>query len=135
MSRWIVLCVVWCFAVAPQAVRSAPPQAVRSVPARAQFNIVAYGAVGDGVTVNTRAIAAAVAAAAASGLPSSVLVPPGGVFVTGGFNLSSHVYLEVAPGGELRASDAPEDYVCMASVTSDTGERRGAFGQVILRLC
>ena len=53
--------------------------------------------------MNTGALAAAVAAAGARGGPASVFVPAGGVYLTGGFNLTSHVYLEVEAGGELRA--------------------------------
>lgn len=93
------------------------------------FDITAYGALGDGHTVNTAAIVKAVglaaAASAAGPQPGVVLVPStapsGTVFVTGAFNLSSHVTLHVAAGAVLRASDDGNDFLCLPVFLKDTG--------------
>lgn len=54
-----------------------------------------YGAKGDGHTDDTAAVRAAFAAAATAG-PSTVLFPGGKTFLTGAFNLSSHLVMQVA---------------------------------------
>lgn len=66
-------------------------------------NILDYGAVGDGVTVNTRAIQAAID-------EGGTVYIPEGVFVTGTLYLKSHGGLHLAPGAVLRASHNREDY-------------------------
>lgn len=71
------------------------------------FSITSYGAVGDGVTLNTRPIAAAFAAAHASfvstGAPSIVLAD-GGVFLSGQIVILSGCTLRVTPATTLLAS-------------------------------
>jgi len=64
------------------------------------FDVRAFGAVGDGTHDDTAAVRAALAAAAANGA-STVLFPAGLVFLTGAFNLSSDLVLEVQ--GTIRA--------------------------------
>ena len=86
---------------------------------RRVFNVLAYGAKGDGVVNNTLAFrAAAIATANAARLSSdrdrctvsaTMLVPPGR-FLTGSFRLSSCVSLELAAGAVLLASNAIGDY-------------------------
>ena len=66
-------------------------------------NIIDFGAVGDGVTVNTQAIQRAIDAG------GTVLIPEG-VFVTGTLYLKSHGGLHLAPGAVLRASTDRADY-------------------------
>ena len=73
-----------------------------------------YGAVGDGVTLNTAAFAAAVEACAADG--GGTVSVPAGRFVTGTIRLQSHVYLELQPGAEVWGSPRIADY---------TGTQRG----------
>ena len=60
----------------------------------AVFDVRAYGAVGDGAHDDTGAVRAAFAAAASNG-PSTVLFPAGYVFLTGAFNLSADLVVEV----------------------------------------
>ena len=82
----------------------------------ATFNVLAYGGVADGQTVNTAAFASAVAAAhaswAATGRPASVLAPASGssVYLSGQIRLLSGVTLLVAPGVRLLASANVSDY-------------------------
>jgi hypothetical protein len=64
-----------------------------------QFNIVAFGAVGDGFTLNTQPILSAIRAAEKIG-GGIVLIPflkysANSTFVTGAFNLSSNIFLEI----------------------------------------
>ena len=66
-------------------------------------NILDFGAVGDGKTVNTKAIQAAVDAG------GTVLIPEG-VFVTGTIYLKSNGGLHLAPGAVLKASHDHADY-------------------------
>ena len=66
-------------------------------------NIIDFGAIGDGVTVNTEAIQRAIDA-------GGVVYVPSGVFVTGTLYLKSHGGLHLAPGAVLRASTDREDY-------------------------
>jgi polygalacturonase len=70
------------------------------------FNPLDFGAVGDGVADDTAPVRAALAAAAAAG-PSTVLFPAGKVFLTGAFNLSSHLVLSVS--GTLLAFPASDN--------------------------
>ncbi len=71
-----------------------------------------YGAVGDGVTVDTAAFAKACAAAAAAG-GGTVLVPPGH-YLTGSIVLPSCTTLWVMAGAVILGSHNPADYpLCM----------------------
>lgn len=72
------------------------------------FNIVAFGAVGDGKTLNTAAIQAAIDAAHSRG-GGTVIVPPG-TFLTGSIVLKSNVTLEVQRQAILLGSANPDHY-------------------------
>ncbi len=64
------------------------------------YGIVSSGAIGDGKTVNTKAIQAAVDACAAAG--GGRVVVPAGVFLSGAIFLKSRVELHLAAGAVLR---------------------------------
>jgi polygalacturonase len=69
---------------------------------RANYDIRDFGAVGDGTTLNTKAVQSAIDACfAAEG--GTVLVPAGD-FVVGTIELKSHVTLHLAPKGRLLGS-------------------------------
>ncbi|HPD29191.1 MAG TPA: glycosyl hydrolase family 28 protein [Phycisphaerae bacterium] len=72
-------------------------------------SIEQFGAVGDGKTLNTSAIARAIADCAEKG-GGRVLIPPG-VWLTGAIHLKSNVELHLAEGAELRFSTNPADYL------------------------
>jgi exo-poly-alpha-galacturonosidase len=78
----------------------------KTAPVTPVFNIVDYGAVADGSTLNTAAIQRAIDAAATG---STVLVPSG-VFKTGALWLKGNMTLEVAGGGTLLGSENAADY-------------------------
>jgi polygalacturonase len=77
------------------------------------FDITDYGAVEGGHDICTtsfhKAVAAAASSAAGNGGLAAVVVPAG-VFLSGAFSLSSSVFLKLARGSELRASNKVEDY-------------------------
>lgn len=75
----------------------------------ATVDIREHGAVGDGRTNDAAAIQAAIDAVAGSG-GGTVLVPAGGVFLSGTIALRSNVELHLERGAVLRASDRWEDY-------------------------
>jgi len=81
-------------------------------PSSAVFDIRDFGAVGDGKTLNTLAIAKAVRAAHDNG-GGRVVVPPG-VYVTGTFELLSNVTLDLEAGAVIRGSKNLSDYRSIA---------------------
>lgn len=72
------------------------------------FNITAYGARADGITLNTGAIAGAIEACVKAG-GGTVLIPQG-LWLTGPITLKSNVNLHVAKGAVLQFSDNTADY-------------------------
>ncbi|MGQ9649533.1 MAG: glycosyl hydrolase family 28 protein [Phycisphaerae bacterium] len=74
-----------------------------------QMSIEQFGAVADAKTLNTSAIARAIATCAETG-GGRVLVPAG-VWLTGAIHLKSNVELHLAQGAELRFSTNPADYL------------------------
>ena len=74
----------------------------------ARFDIVNYGAVGDGKTNDAAAINRAVAAGARAG-GGMVVVPPGD-YVSGPITLLSNVTLHLEAGSTIRGSTRLEDY-------------------------
>ncbi len=73
------------------------------------YNIRDFGAVADGVTMNTQSINTAVDRCAENG-GGRVLIPAGGVFMTGTIWLKSHVELHLEHGAVLKASGRFDDY-------------------------
>jgi polygalacturonase len=72
------------------------------------FNIVDYGAVADGVSLNTAAIQSAIDACYAAG--GGRVFVPSGIFKTGTIWLKSGVELHLSIGATLLASDNIDDY-------------------------
>jgi len=70
------------------------------------YDIKAYGAIGDGSTLNTKAIQAAIDACT----PGGKVLIPAGVFKTGALWLKSNMTLEVAKDGVLLGSENAADY-------------------------
>jgi len=72
------------------------------------YDVTSYDAKGDGATLSTKAIQAAIDAAAAQG-GGEVLFPPGS-FLTGTLYLKNHVRLRVAQGAKVLGSTNLDDY-------------------------
>jgi polygalacturonase len=77
------------------------------------FTIKAYGAVADGVTVNTRAINAAIDACSKKG--GGVVLVPGGLWVTGPVVLKNNVNLHLAKNALLQFSKDFDQYALVKS--------------------
>lgn len=73
-----------------------------------RFSIADYGAVGDGMTMNTDAFSKAIAACAAAG-GGTVVVPPG-KFLTAAFELTSSLNLHIEKDATILFSNKFDDY-------------------------
>ncbi|WP_114780678.1 glycoside hydrolase family 28 protein [Botryobacter ruber] len=73
-----------------------------------RYPVTAYGAKGDGQTLNTKAIQKAIDKCAAKG--GGVVVIPKGTFVSGSVFLKKNVSLEIKKDGILKGSVNQEDY-------------------------
>lgn len=71
------------------------------------LNVLNFGAKGDGLTVNTKAIQAAIDACPAGG---TVLIPEG-TFISGALYLKSKMTLDIAKGATLKGSINDADYL------------------------
>jgi polygalacturonase len=71
------------------------------------FDVRAYGAKGDGKSVDTGAINAAVGAASAAG--GGIVFLPAGRYLSFSIRLASHISLQFAPGAVLVAGDPTTD--------------------------
>lgn len=87
------------FAMPPVALPAIPPRTVR---------ITDHGARGDGATLNTEAIATAIAACARAG--GGKVVVPRGIFLTGPVQLLSRIELRLEAGAVLLFSPRHEHY-------------------------
>ncbi len=94
-------------------------------------NVVDFGAVGDGSTLNTVSLQRAIDSCAASG-GGEVSVPPGR-YVTGTIYLRSHVELRLDRGAVLLGStDNPKDYPVRALIYAEGIEDAGISGHGII---
>lgn len=72
----------------------------------ARVNVVDFGAVGDGKTLNTKALQQAIDACG-----SNEVYIPAGTFLTGGLRLHSDMSLYLDEGAVLQGTDDPADYL------------------------
>ncbi len=86
--------------------------------APAVFNVMKYGAKGDGTTLDTHAIQRAIDAAAATGSGAQVLIPGGYKYLTGTLVLKSNIDFHLEGDSELVVSTNQDDYDSMAVLTA-----------------
>ncbi|MGD0017136.1 MAG: glycoside hydrolase family 28 protein [Verrucomicrobiia bacterium] len=72
------------------------------------FNVIQYGAVGDGKTMNTAAIQKTIDAVSAAG--GGIVLIPEGKFLTGPFKLASRINLHLDSGAFILISDDMKHY-------------------------
>lgn len=90
------------------------------------FNVKKYGAVGDGITLDTKSINKAIAACVNAG--GGTVYFPAGTFVTGSFRIYSNVHLYLDAGAVILASKDENDYFLQKDYGfsgSGTGEKIG----------
>lgn len=98
-------------------------------------DITTHGALGDGKTLNTKALQAAVDQCAAQG--GGKVVVPAGTFLTGSVELKSNVTLSLGPGAVLRGSGKIDDYPPIAFRHNELGQTRSllwAMNQTDIRI-
>ncbi|MFT4523017.1 MAG: polygalacturonase, partial [Bacteroidia bacterium] len=78
----------------------------------AVHNVVSFGAIADGKTLNTTAIQSAIDAANKDG--GGVVSIPKGTFLSGSLMLRSNVQIHLEKGAVLLGSDLPQHYVHVA---------------------
>ena len=115
-------------AVAPTNAAGAPSLVLHHTlphrPRARTFNVMDFGARGNGVDKDTAAVRAAIAAVAAAG-SGVVLFPRGGRFLTAPFNLTSHCTLYVDAGATLLASRDKADWPEIPALPSYGQAKKG----------
>lgn len=77
--------------------------AIRTEKIRHRLNVRTFGAVGDGITMDTMALQAAINACG----PQEEVYLPAGVYRTGALRLHSHMALYLDAGAILQGTDCP----------------------------
>lgn len=84
------------------------------------YDVMQYGAAGDGKTMDTRSIQKAVDACAADG--GGTVTVPAGEYLTGTIRLKSDVTLYLSPGARLVGSPDIRDYAGIGYIHNELGE-------------
>ncbi len=85
------------------------PQLKRPVFQDMDFNVLEFGAIGDGIALNTDAFKKAIEACNTKG--GGKVIVPAGKWLTGAIHLLSNVNLHFEEGAEIHFSNNPEDYL------------------------
>ena len=96
------------------------PLAAGEKAAKGVFDVREYGAAGDGKTLDTKAIQAALDAAAASG--GGTVRLQRGTFLSGTIELPSRITLQLDAGAVLLASSRQEDFTARALIHAEKAE-------------
>lgn len=88
-----------------------------------EWNVLDYGAIADGKTINTASIQNAIDACSEEG--GGTVVIGDGTYVSGTILMKSNVTLHVAEGAVLLASTNPNDFVPIDPFIDATGQYRG----------
>lgn len=97
------------------------------------FNVVDYGAIADGETLNTEAIQATIDAAHTAKGGGSVIFPKG-VFLTGSIEVKSDVAIYLDEGAVLLGSTNPNDYKAMDAKSRPSSPKNDDNSQLALIL-
>jgi pectate lyase len=96
------------------------------------YNIVDFGAVGDGVTLSTAAVQKAIDTCAEQG--GGTVVVPSGRFLCGTIQLRSYVELHLTPAGRILSSMEESDFVSSDSgVAKELSEGQGSSALLCAR--
>ena len=82
------------------------------------YNVLQFGAAGDGITNDTASIQSAIDACGAAG-GGRVIFPGGKTYRSGALVLCSNLELHLQMGAVLKGSDKLEDYLLFGNGTSD----------------
>ncbi|WP_445735055.1 glycosyl hydrolase family 28-related protein [Mariniflexile sp.] len=96
------------------------------------YNIVDFGAIADGKTLNTTAIQATIDAAFKN--KGGTVVFPDGTFLSGSINMKSNVDIYLEAGAVLLGSTNPEDYKPMETLGRPTSPKNDDNSQLALIL-
>jgi len=91
-------------------------------PKQAVFNVMDYGAVGDGKTLETKAVQKAIDEAAEMGRGARVLIPENQKFLIGTIELKSNIEFHLEGNTEILVSTNPEDYIDRAAIVANNAE-------------
>ena len=91
------------------------------------FLVTGFGAVGDGRTMCTQSIQAAIDSCAQSG--GGYVLVPSGRFLSGTIFLKDHVYLKLSPGAVLLGSKNLSDYTLPFLIYAENAHDLGIIGQ------
>ena len=88
-----------------------------------EYNVLSYGAIGNGIETDTEAIQKAVDACFLAG-GGRVILPGGHIYKSGSLVLKSNVEFCVESGAVLKASERLEDYCSFADCADETEKER-----------
>jgi len=80
------------------------------------YNVLSFGAKGDGKTLDTKAFQAAIDKATSISKKTQVLVPSGYTFLIGSIILKSNIDFHLEEGSEIRISTEQKDYIGEAAI-------------------
>lgn len=90
----------------------------QSVRSPRDFDVLAYGAAGNGTTLDTAAIQRAIDEAGAAGSPARVLLRGGHRYLVGGLQLRAGIEFHLADDAELQVSTDPKHYSGRAVISA-----------------
>ncbi len=119
-------------AVCATAAGLTPLRALAFQPPVKTFDILKYGAIGDGKTLDSPAIQRAIDEAAAYSGKAQVLIPGGRKYLIGTLQLKGAIDFHLADDAQLIASTRREDYLGGLAGSADADTMASAAGAIII---